>query len=235
MTPHDVATPQTEATMQEPEQPGASTPQDTGDGEPGGGNPFDFTTVEDAEAEGGGKPEAAEDGAEYKPDFGANFNEDDKTRAAVTQLARDAGLPADAAGKFVAGMCDMFKQQDMEKAKAEYDGLREDWGAKFEQNMVETGKYLKGMLMRGEIRAEDAGQLQNPAVYRLVQTMRSKLGEGKVAGASAQGTPTNSQTVLDDILNNPQNPMYKILANPRDPKYRETADQVNRMAGFRLY
>ena len=222
--------------MQEPEQPGASTPQETGDGAAGGGNPFDFTTAPEGEAEGGGKPEATEEeAADYKPDFGANFNEDEKTRAAVTQLARDAGLPADAAGKFVAGMCDMFKQQDAERAKADYDGLREDWGAKFEQNMVDTGKYLKGMLTRGEIRAEDAGQLQNPAVYRLVHAMRSKLGEGKVAGASAQGTPTNSQTVLDDILNNPQNPMYKILANPRDPKYRETADQVNRMAGFRLY
>lgn len=213
----------------------AETPVGGGDargGEEAAGNPFDFTQLKD---DGGGGGAAAEESGEYAPDFGANFNEDEGTRASITKLAREAGIEAGAAGKLVAGMCDYFKAQAEERATADYEGLRKAWGAKFEANMQATGRHLKGMLARGEITQAEAGELMRPAVYKVVHALLGRLGEGKVAGGSAQGTPSSREAALRDAMENPHNELYKILANPRHPQYEAAKQQFNALAGARIY
>lgn len=200
-------------------------------------NPFAFS------AEDGGnetdvpqKPEKrAEDGAaDYAPDFGADFNESDEVRAQVSEYAREAGIDASAAGKFVSSLCSMFKKQEAAKAAADFEGLQKDWGGDFGRNMAATKKFLGGMLRRGEISEADARELMSPAVFRFAHAVQSRLGEGRVAGTGARDA-VSRRAEMQDMLDNPANPYFKALANPRSPEYAAAAAYFNEVAGAKIY
>lgn len=202
-----------------------------------GGNPFVFSAddggneLSDASET---QAEQVSDEADYAPDFGADFDESDEMRAQVTRHAREAGIEASAAGRFVAALCSMFKQQEQAKAASDLEGLQRDWGGDFERNMAATKRFLGGMLRRGEISEADARELMSPAVFRFAHAVQARLGEGRVAGTNARDA-AGRKAELDDMLYNTENQYFKALANPRSPDYAAAAAHFNEVAGAKIY
>ncbi len=219
-------------------QAGASDAADaaTGQEQQTGGNPFAFS-AEDGEGESDAfqtQGVQAEGDAGYAPDFGADFDESDETRAQVTRHAREAGIDAAAAGKFVSSLCSMFKEQEAAKAAADFEGLQRDWGGDFDRNMQATKRFLGGMLRRGEISEADARELMSPAVFRFAHAVQARFGEGRVAGTGARDA-VSRKAEIQDMLNNPDNPYFKALANPRSPEYAAAAAHFNEISGAKIY
>jgi len=198
-------------------------------------NPFAFSAEDGGDETAATQPQEkqAED-VDYAPDFGEYFDEDSETRAQVTQYAREAGIDAAAAGKFVSSMCAMFREQEVARAAADLEGLQKDWGGDFDRNMAATKRFLGGMLRRGEISEADARELMSPAVFRFAHAVQARFGEGRVAGTGARDVGSR-RAEIHDMLNNPDNPYFKALANPRSPEYAAAAAHFNEISGAQIY
>ncbi len=73
-------------------------------------NPFDFTVEPEPDDE---VIEEVVDGGEYAPDFGSYFGGNAEVRGMITGHAKAAGIPAEAAGKFVAAVCKSLREDQL--------------------------------------------------------------------------------------------------------------------------
>ena len=206
-------------------------------------NPFDFSSVAEDAAEGSSVDEqadaqAVEGGGEYVLELGESFGGSDEVRGMITRHAQGCGIPAAAAGRFVTAVCDELlageRGRVLREAKAAYEALEGEWGAEFSANMEGTKRFLHGLLQEGAIRQEDVGRLMCPEVFRLVNALRGRLGEGGTVGMQAAAVASR-RVEYERIMNDPNCEEFRVLMNPGDPRYKATAARMNELAGMRLY
>lgn len=194
-------------------------------------NPFDFTAEPEEESE--ESADAPEEG-EYTLDFGDAFGGTDDVRNLITKQAREAGISAEAGSKFVAAVCRGLKEGVIAQGQAAYKQLEDVWGAEFGKNMKGTKATLHGMLKEGVISESEVAGLMNPAVFKLVNHLRSRMGEGGSVGTK-QAAKEDPATEYARIMNDTKSHEFQVLMNPSHPEYKAIAERVNKLVGRRLY
>lgn len=195
-------------------------------------NPFDFTAEPEEESE--ESAEAEEQQGEYLLDFGDAFGGTDDVRSMITKHAREAGISAEAGSKFVAAVCRGLKEDAIAQGQAAYKALEDVWGADFGKNMKGTKATLHGMLKEGVISESEVAGLMNPAVFKLVNHLRSRMGEGGSVGTK-QAAKEDPATEYARIMNDTKSHEFQVLMNPSHPEYKAVAERVNKLVGRRLY
>lgn len=195
-------------------------------------NPFDFTA--EPEEDGGDSTADAPEEGEYTLDFGADFGGTDDVRNLITKQAREAGISAEAGSKFVAAVCRGLKEGVIAQGQAAYKQLEDVWGAEFGKNMKGTKATLHGMLKEGVISESEVAGLMNPAVFKLVNHLRSRMGEGASVGTK-QAAKEDPATEYARIMNDTKSHEFQVLMNPSHPEYKAIAERVNKLVGRRLY
>lgn len=221
----------------------ADAGEESGGGEDAAGaeevNPFDFSVEDDdgegadgegAEAEGEGEG----GGEEYVLDFGAAFGGSDEVRGMITRYARDAGITAEAGSRFISGVCEELRVGAQRAAVEGYKQLEEAWKGDFEVRMRGCKQVLRELVKGGVVSEEEGRGLLTPGVFKVVDALRSRVGEVGAVGTKAAATMSNKEA-YSRIMSDPKSEQFQILMNPSHPKYRETADYVNRLAGARIY
>ena len=198
-------------------------------------NPFDFTAEPEAESEEGGDSTADAPEGEYTLDFGDAFGGTDDVRNLITKQAREAGISAEAGSKFVAAVCRGLKEDAIAQGQAAYKALEEQWGANFGKNMKGTKAALHGMLKEGVISESEVAGLMNPAVFKLVNHLTSRMGEGGGAIGTKAAAKVDPATEYSRIMNDPKSHEFQVLMNPSHPEYKAVAERVNKLVGRRLY
>lgn len=194
-------------------------------------NPFDFTQIgqvaDSASAEDG-------DSGDYSLDFGSAFTGSDEIRSMITGHAQQAGISAKAGSAFVGAVCHSLLEAQQKKGMADYESLEKEWGSAFESNLQNTKAVMGQLFSSGVIRQEDAPELMTPAVFRLVNHMRTKMGENPALGVNKPST-TDGRAEYQRIMSNPKSAEFQILMNPQHPQYKETAARMNSLAGMTLH
>lgn len=212
-----VTTPQTEATPQQAQHE----------------SPFDFSAINDgdgvttpqpedgASPEQGGKPEEdvyTLDLADSPYDGGQEITD------MVTSAAKASGLSASAASEFVKSVCKGLSEQEQAAEKQAVADLQKEWGASYDTNMKETGKFLKGMAQRLGFSDGEASKLMNSTVFRLVNALRQQGTERAALGTGASDAVSKQQK-LDALMSDPAT--RDILADPFHHDYAKTAALAN--------
>lgn len=195
-------------------------------------NPFDFTAEPEEESE-TAEPEAEEQG-DYLLDFGDAFGGTDEVRDLITKQAREAGISAEAGSRFVAAVCRGLKEDAIAQGQAAYKALEEQWGSEFSKNMKGTKATLHSMLKEGVISENEVAGLMNPAVFKLVNHLRSRMGEGASVGTK-HAAKEDPATEYARIMNDTKCHEFQVLMNPSHPEYKSVAERVNKLVGRRLY
>lgn len=191
-------------------------------------NPFDFTKVP-APAD----PPPTEE-SDYTLDFGKSFAGDEAIRTMITGHAREAGISVEAGSRFVAAVCDSLLEQQQARGAAEYKALEKEWGSSFSSNMEGTKQVLNQMLTKGIISEADAADLMTPAVFRMVNHLRTNMSESPALGTNKASVP-NGKAEYERIMSDPKSEEFRILMNPNHPKYKETAERMNSLIGMRMH
>ncbi len=203
------------------------------DQQPTASNPFDFTAVQsDSPQNSSAHPETTTD---YAPDYGANWHGTDDERSAINNLAQQAGLSVEGAGKFVSSVLDYYTEQQRQNNASEFAALQELWGKDFDKNLGATCQALNQFA--NEMGLDDAQRqaFMRPEAFLLVNHLLTRLGEHPAVGVNSPSPVMNAKAEYDRIMADPENEVHEILINPNHPKYRETADRMNALAGFHLY
>lgn len=195
-------------------------------------NPFDFTAEPEEESEASEEPEP--EPGDYQLDFGEAFGGNEQVRGMITQHAREAGISVEAGSKFVSAVCKSLQADAVEKGEAAYKQLEDSWGAEFDRNMKSTKAALHGMLKAGVISESEVSGLMNPAVFKLVHHLRSRMGEGAALGTK-QAAKEDPATEYARIMNDTKSHEFQVLMNPSHPEYKAVAERVNKLVGRRLY
>ncbi|MBR3925547.1 MAG: hypothetical protein IKJ58_02150 [Akkermansia sp.] len=195
-------------------------------------NPFDFTAEPEEESEASEEPEP--EPGDYQLDFGEAFGGNDTVRGMITKHAREAGISVEAGSKFVSAVCKSLQADAVEKGEAAYKQLEDSWGAEFDRNMKGTKAALHSMLKAGVISESEVSSLMNPAVFKLVHHLRSRMGEGAALGTK-QAAKEDPATEYARIMNDTKSHEFQVLMNPSHPEYKAIAERVNKLVGRRLY
>ena len=196
-------------------------------------NPFDFTA--EPEEDGGESTAEVPEEGEYTLDFGDAFGGTDDVRNLITKQAREAGISAEAGSRFVAAVCRGLKADAVAQGEAAYKALEAEWGSNFGKNMKGTKAALHGMLKAGVISQEEVAGLMNPAVFKLVNHLTSRMGEGGGAIGTKAAAKVDPATEYARIMNDPKSHEFQVLMNPSHPEYKSVAERVNKLVGRRLY
>lgn len=201
-------------------------------------DPFDIFNVEGDEAgedDGQENPEEGGEG-EYSLELGDNFQGTDETRGMITALAKECGLPADAASKFVSSVCDRLAESLKEERAESIKALRDEWKGKYDSRVKETRVFINRMMKDGKISESVARSMQSADAFRFANAVREMMGERRSAGTrTASGSGMSRDEELKDIMENPNNQHFKNLSNPNSPGYRDSAAYFNKLAGARIY
>ncbi|MCD8070550.1 MAG: hypothetical protein LUE08_04085 [Akkermansiaceae bacterium] len=192
-------------------------------------NPFDFTAEPEEEP-----PAPEKDAPDYVLDLGERFDGDDATRAMLTSAARGSGLEAGAAGKFIRQVCEELAKNQQNIVSARDQSLRDEWGGSYDENMLATGKFLREQTAKAGITGEETQLLMNPAVFKLMNSVRNLAGEAPARGVTS-ASPLSKQQKYDAFINDPAN--HAVLMDPTDIRYDAVAAAANALhpKGMRMY
>ena len=221
-----------------------ATGGDGGEPEPGdaGGDtgeetdPFDVLNVDDEPGDAGEDAgQKTEDDGEYVLELGDNFQGTDETRDMITSLAKENGISAEAASKFVSGVCDKLAEMVKNERNSSIKELREEWKSQFDSRIKETRHFINRMLKDGKISESTAKAMQSADAFRFANAVREMLGEKRSAGTRSAGARMSREAELKDIMENPENPHFRNLNNPSSPGYASSAAYFNKLAGAPIY
>ena len=204
-------------------------------------NPFDFTRLagssspsESHDSQVDSQPSSAPAQDDYAIDYGPSWRGSDAERTAITGLAHNAGLPADAAGKFVASVIDYYADAEKQNNQQELEALQTLWGKDFDKNMQGAAKALNRFADEMGLDSTQRQAYSRPEAFLLVHHILSRhLGEQRALGASSPATPASGANDYESFMKTPG--VAEILANPLHPQYRAIADQANRALGQKVY
>lgn len=182
--------------------------------------------TETAETE---EPEVAEEFAMVWPE---GYEASEQFAQITTEAAMAAGITdGRLAGEYTAKVIAAIQDAAEAQVAADDAALKEDWGADYRANMDECKAFMGRMCAKAGLSEADVEVLSTPKGLRLVQAIRTEVGEGAAAvGKPAAGEA--DEVWAREVMSNPAHPDYKAFRNPSDGRWRELNARYNRIKGF---
>lgn len=197
-------------------------------------NPYDFS--EGAEQPvpdpGSTPPLSPQEETEYEIDFGEGFVENDALRDMLKGHARAAGLPADAAGKFLSEVAASIRADEEEAFKEADEALKDEWGAEYETNVSAAKAFARKLSVESGVSMEKMAVFASPDGFRVLHAISRLTGEGGLKGGGQIPAKTDPADEAQAILSDPNHRYYKAIADPSHPQWREATAYYNKLVGI---
>ena len=197
-------------------------------------NPYDFSGgAEQSDPDPGSPPPLSpQEETEYEIDFGEGFVENDALRDMLKGHARAAGLPADAAGKFLSEVAASIRADEEEAFKPADAALKDGWGAEYETNVSAAKAFARKLSVESGVSMEKMAVFASPDGFRVLHAISRMTGEGGLKGGGQIPAKTDPADEAQAILSDPNHRYYKAIADPSHPQWREATDYYNKLVGI---
>ncbi|WP_298084579.1 hypothetical protein [uncultured Akkermansia sp.] len=197
-------------------------------------NPYDFSGgAEQSDPDPGSPPPLSpQEETEYEIDFGEGFVENDALRDMLKGHARAAGLPADAAGKFLSEVAASIRADEEEAFKEADEALKDEWGAEYETNVSAAKAFARKLSVESGVSMEKMAVFASPGGFRVLHAISRMTGEGGLKGGGQIPAKTDPADEAQAILSDPNHRYYKAIADPSHPQWREATDYYNKLVGI---
>lgn len=197
-------------------------------------NPYDFSGgAEQPDPDPGSTPPLSpQEETEYEIDFGEGFVENDALRDMLKGHAREAGLPADAAGKFLSEVAASIRADEEEAFKEADEALKDEWGAEYETNVSAAKAFARKLSVESGVPMEKMAVFASPDGFRVLHAISRMTGEGGLKGGGQIPAKTDPADEAQAILSDPNHRYYKAIADPSHPQWREATDYYNKLVGI---
>lgn len=197
-------------------------------------NPYDFSGgAEQPNPDPGSTPPLSpQEETEYEIDFGEGFVENDALRDMLKGHAREAGLPADAAGKFLSEVAASIRADEEEAFKEADEALKDEWGAEYETNVSAAKAFARKLSVESGVPMEKMAVFASPDGFRVLHAISRLTGEGGLKGGGQIPAKTDPADEAQAILSDPNHRYYKAIADPSHPQWREATDYYNKLVGI---
>ena len=197
-------------------------------------NPYDFSGgAEQSDPDPGSPPPLSpQEETEYEIDFGEGFVENDALRDMLKGHARAAGLPADAAGKFLSEVAASLRADEEEAFKEADEALKDEWGAEYETNVSAAKAFARKLSVESGVPMEKMAVFASPDGFRVLHAISRLTGEGGLKGGGQIPAKTDPADEAQAILSDPNPRYYKAIADPSHPQWREATDYYNKLVGI---
>ena len=197
-------------------------------------NPYDFSGgAEQSDPDPGSPPPLSpQEETEYEIDFGEGFVENDALRDMLKGHARAAGLPADAAGKFLSEVAASIRADEEEAFKEADEALKDEWGAEYETNVSAAKAFARKLSVESGVPMEKMAVFASPDGFRVLHAISRLTGEGGLKGGGQIPAKTDPADEAQAILSDPNHRYYKAIAAPSHPQWREATDYYNKLVGI---
>lgn len=201
---------------------------------PGPPNPYDFSggAEQPVPDPGSTPPLSPQEETEYEIDFGEGFVENDALRDMLKGHARAAGLPADAAGKFLSEVAASIRADEEEAFKEADEALKDEWGAEYETNVSAAKAFARKLSVESGVPMEKMAVFASPDGFRVLHAISRLTGEGGLKGGGQIPAKTDPADEAQAILSDPNHRYYKAIADPSHPQWREATDYYNKLVGI---
>lgn len=197
--------------------------------------PSDSSVARASETSALGDEEAAAEEAavaEFAMEWPEGYEATEQFASITTEAAKAVGITdGKLAGAYTAKVIAAIEAAADKQVAADDAALKDDWGADYEANKEECRAFVKRMSAKAGLTEEDVAVLATPKGMRLIQAMRTEVGEG----AAAVGKPTASaedEAWAKAVMSNPNHEDYKAFHNPSDPRWRSLNARYNKVKGF---
>ena len=197
-------------------------------------NPYDCSGgAEQSDPDPGSPPPLSpQEETEYEIDFGEGFVENDALRDMLKGHARAAGLPADAAGKFLSEVAASIRADEEEAFKEADEALKDEWGAEYETNVSAAKAFARKLSVESGVPMEKMAVFASPDGFRVLHAISRLTGEGGLKGGGQIPAKTDPADEAQAILSDPNHRYYKAIADPSHPQWREATDYYNKLVGI---
>ena len=197
-------------------------------------NPYDFSggAEQPVPDPGSTPPLSPQEETEYEIDFGEGFVENDALRDMLKGHARAAGLPADAAGKFLSEVAASIRADEEEAFKEADEALKDEWGAEYETNVSAAKAFARKLSVESGVPMEKMAVFASPDGFRVLHAISRLTGEGGLKGGGQVPAKTEPADEAQAILSDPNHRYYKAIADPSHPQWREATDYYNKLVGI---
>ena len=197
-------------------------------------NPYDFSggAEQPVSDPGSTPPLSPQEETEYEIDFGEGFVENDALRDMLKGHARAAGLPADAAGKFLSEVAASIRADEEEAFKEADEALKDEWGAEYETNVSAAKAFARKLSVESGVPMEKMAVFASPDGFRVLHAISRLTGEGGLKGGGQIPAKTDPADEAQAILSDPNHRYYKAIADPSHPQWREATDYYNKLVGI---
>lgn len=197
-------------------------------------NPYDFSggAEQPVPDPGSTPPLSPQEETEYEIDFGEGFVENDALRDMLKGHARAAGLPADAAGKFLSEVAASIRADEEEAFKEADEALKDEWGAEYETNVSAAKAFARKLSVESGVPMEKMAVFASPDGFRVLHAISRLTGEGGLKGGGQIPAKTDPADEAQAILSDPNHRYYKAIADPSHPQWREATDYYNKLVGI---
>jgi len=197
-------------------------------------NPYDFSggAKQPVPDPGSTPPLSPQEETEYEIDFGEGFVENDALRDMLKGHARAAGLPADAAGKFLSEVAASIRADEEEAFKEADEALKDEWGAEYETNVSAAKAFARKLSVESGVPMEKMAVFASPDGFRVLHAISRLTGEGGLKGGGQIPAKTDPADEAQAILSDPNHRYYKAIADPSHPQWREATDYYNKLVGI---
>lgn len=197
-------------------------------------NPYDFSggAEQPVPDPGSTPPLSPQEETEYEIDFGEGFVENDALRDMLNGHARAAGLPADAAGKFLSEVAASIRADEEEAFKEADEALKDEWGAEYETNVSAAKAFARKLSVESGVPMEKMAVFASPDGFRVLHAISRLTGEGGLKGGGQIPAKTDPADEAQAILSDPNHRYYKAIADPSHPQWREATDYYNKLVGI---
>lgn len=197
-------------------------------------NPYDFSEgAKQSDPDPGSTPPLSpQEETEYEIDFGEGFVENDALRDMLKGHARAAGLPADAAGKFLSEVAASIRADEEAAFKEADEALKDEWGAEYETNVSASKAFARKLSVESGVPMEKMAVFASPDGFRVLHAISRMIGEGGLKGGGQIPAKTDPADEAQAILSDPNHRYYKAIADPSHPQWREATDYYNKLVGI---
>lgn len=158
--------------------------------------------------------------------------ENDALRDMLKGHARAAGLPADAAGKFLSEVAASIRADEEEAFKEADEALKDEWGAEYETNVSAAKAFARKLSVESGVPMEKMAVFASPDGFRVLHAISRLTGEGGLKGGGQIPAKTDPADEAQAILSDPNHRYYKAIADPSHPQWREATDYYNKLVGI---
>ena len=193
--------------------------------------PEEVTPADGSEAE--ATEAAAEEAevAEFAMEWPDGYEATEEFTGIVTAAATEAGLTdGKLAGAYTAKVIAALQDAADKQVAADDAALKADWGADYQTNMTECEAFVKRLSAKAGLTDADVAVLATPKGMRLVQAIRTEVGEGQAA--TARRVSEADASWARGVMTNPNHPDYHAFHNTSDPRWREVNKRYNAIKGF---